>query len=203
MNSKLQKSKRVAIYVRVSTADKQDCAMQLADLTEYAKARGWEVAETYEDKGFSGKNTNRPKLKQMLLGANARKFDIVLVWKLDRFARSLGDLIGMIQNLSEVGVEFVSLKDNLDLSTSQGRLLLHLLGAFAQFERDIIVSRVRAGLEHAKARGQRLGRPQVRNDEAIRLMRAKGLSLRQIAKRLGVSKSSVQNSLAGVQKTPA
>src|SRR5258708_727521 len=146
--------KRCALYARCSTSDKQDPAMQLSELRQFAEARGWEIVDEYVDAGFSGKNTNRPMLKKLMTATDRREIDIVLTWKLDRFARSLGDLISLIQRLSDVGVEFVSFKDNLDLTTSQGRLMLHLIGAFAQFERDMIVSRVKAGLEHARKNGQ-------------------------------------------------
>lgn len=189
--------KRVGIYCRVSTSD-QSVEIQSSELEQFAAARGWVIAETFVDHGYTGKNTARPSLKRLLDAASKRKVDIVLVWKLDRFARSLGDLINMIQSLNERGVEFVSLRDNIDLTTSQGRLMLHMLGAFAQFERDLIVSRVRAGLEHAKRKGQRLGRPKRRNDEKIRELRNKGHTIRDVARLAGVSTTAVQRSLKTV-----
>lgn len=192
---------RVAIYTRVSTAD-QSVELQATELHQFATARGWEIVETFQDHGFSGKNTARPALKRLMEAASKRRVDVVLVWKLDRFARSLPDLVNMIQNLADVGVDFVSFKDNLDLSTSQGRLMLHLLGAFAQFERDLIVSRVRAGLDNAKRKGQKLGRPQVRDDTAIRRLRAAGLTQAAIAERLGISEASVRNGLARTATNP-
>jgi DNA invertase Pin-like site-specific DNA recombinase len=202
MPSKTNQTKRVGLYVRVSTSE-QSSNMQLAELKEFAQARGWTVAGVYQDDGFSGKNTKRPELQRLLADASRRRFDAVLVWKLDRFARSLGDLIAMIQGLAEVGVDFVSLRDSLDLTTSQGRLMLHLLGAFAQFERDLIATRVQAGLEAARRRGQRLGRPKTRDDASIRQLRSEGHSLRAIAARLGVSKGAVQSALAGWTKNPS
>jgi DNA invertase Pin-like site-specific DNA recombinase len=112
---------------------------------------------------------------------------------MDRLFRSLKDLIVTLQEFSELGIEFISLKDNVDLSTSSGKLLMHLLGAFAEFERNLIVERVRAGLVNAKAKGKRLGRPIKRNEEEIRTLRTNGLSIRSIAKELKISKSTVQS----------
>lgn len=197
------KPKRVAIYARVSTSDKQDVAMQVRELTEYASTRGWELAGVYADEGFSGTNTRRPKLQELLKDSRARRFDAVLVWRLDRFGRSLRELVGMLQDLSEVGVEFCSLKDALDLTTASGRLMAHMIAAFSEFEASIIRERVRSGIAHARACGKRLGRPQVRDDAAILELRASGLSVRKIAAQLGLSKSTVHAVLAGVQKTPA
>lgn len=187
--------KRIALYARTSTADKQDPEMQLRELREYAAARGWKIVGTYEDRGFTGTNTNRPRLKDLLRDAKARKFDLVLVWKLDRWGRSLREIVLMLQDLADHNVEFASLKDALDLSTSQGRLMMHMLAAFAQFEADLIKTRVLAGLENAKAKGTKLGRPKKRNDEAIRTLRAKGVSFRKIASQLGVGIGSVQAAL--------
>ncbi len=196
------KTKRVAIYARVSTGE-QNVDMQTRELKTYAELRGWQVVEVFEDKGFSGSTTQRPGLKAILGAAKQRQFDIVLVWKLDRFGRSLKDLIVTIQGLVEIGVEFCSLKDSLDLTTAHGRLMLGMLGAFAEFERDTIISRVNAGLAAARARGQRLGRPQLRDDAAIRTLANKGKSQRSIAKELGISKGSVQNALNGWTRNPS
>jgi putative DNA-invertase from lambdoid prophage Rac len=187
--------KRVALYARTSTTDKQDPEMQLRELREYASLRGWVLAGIYEDRGYTGTNSNRPMLKQLLLDAKARRFDLVAVWKLDRFGRSMKEIVVMLQDLADYGVEFCSLKDALDLSTSQGRLMMHIIAAFAQFEADVIKTRVMAGLEHAKARGQKLGRPQIRNDNEIKCLREQGLSQRVIAAQLGIAKGTVQNAL--------
>lgn len=193
---------RAAIYARVSTADKQDVSMQIRELQEFAKSRGWEIVGTYSDEGYTGTNTRRPMLQQLLKDANARKFDTVLVWRLDRFGRSLRELVTMLQDLTEVGVEFCSLKDALDMTTAGGKLFAHMVMAFSEFEASIIRQRVQAGIDHARACGKRLGRPQVRDDAAIRELRATGLSVRKIAARLGIAKSTVQASLAGVPKIP-
>lgn len=184
---------RVAIYVRVSTQD-QSCEIQRNDLEAYVSARGWAVHAVYEDKA-TGTNANRPMLKQLMNEARERKFDVLLVWKLDRFARSLKDLVFMLQELSELGVDFVSVKDSIDMSTAAGRLMTHLLGAFAEFEASLIRERVRAGIKNAQTKGRRLGRPRLRNDERITKLRSEGRSIREIAKETGVSAGAVQRSL--------
>ncbi|OFZ54737.1 MAG: hypothetical protein A2428_00935 [Bdellovibrionales bacterium RIFOXYC1_FULL_54_43] len=193
---------RVAIYCRVSTED-QSTDLQVSELMEFVTARGWDVYRVYEETA-TGTNRNRPLLKELQGDARARKFDIVLCWKLDRFARSLKDLILMLQEFSEIGIQFVSLRDQIDLTTAAGRLMVHIIGAFAEFEAALIKERVRAGLKAAKAKGTRLGRPRRRDDEAIHHLRAKGVSLRGIGRELGVSVGAVQKSLSsGVFKTPA
>lgn len=194
--------RRVAIYCRTSTTDKQDPEMQLRELREFARLRGWQVVSEYVDQGYSGRTTERPSLKRLMGDARKRECDIVLVWKLDRFARSLREIVNSLHELNDLGIEFVSLKDALDLTTSQGRLMLGIVASFAQFERDLIVARVKSGLENAKAKGKRLGRPQRRNDAKIRELRARGLSLRAISKQLGIAKASVQRGLEGWAENP-
>lgn len=186
---------RCAIYTRTSTSDRQDTSMQLRELEAYASVRGWTVVKVYEDKGFTGTNANRPALKELLAAARERKFDLVLVWKLDRWGRSLREIVLMLQDLSDYGVEFCSLKDALDLSTSHGKLMSHIVAAFSQYEADVIRSRVRSGLENAKAKGQKLGRPRKRNDEEIQKLRKEGLSIREIARQLNISPAAVQRAL--------
>ncbi|MBC7385522.1 MAG: recombinase family protein [Cryobacterium sp.] len=200
MNSK-SKSKRCVAYVRTST-DLQDTAMQSRELTEYARLRGWNLTVVYDDSGYKGGNMNRPELNRLLRDARSRKFDLVLVWKLDRWGRSLREIVLMIQELADVGVEFCSLKDNLDLSSAQGRLMLHMIAAFAEYEAEVIRSRVRSGIANARAKGVRFGRPKTRDDHEIRRLRSDGLSLRKIAARLGVAKGTVQNALEGWTENP-
>lgn len=184
---------RVALYLRVSTQD-QSCELQRRELLAFAESRGWIVTEVFEDKA-TGTNGNRPALKAFLKHARERNCDIALIWKMDRLARSLKDLIGMLQELSDLGVEFVSLRDNIDMSTSSGRLMMHLLGAFGEFEASLIRERVRAGLANARAKGQKLGRPKSRDDAQIRHLRSQGLPLRSIARSLGTSLGAVQRAL--------
>ncbi|MBY0472626.1 recombinase family protein [bacterium] len=183
----------VGIYARVST-DIQNTELQVRELTEFAKSKGWEVYRVYEEK-ITGTTANRPQLKQMLVDMQAGRFSLVLVWKLDRFARSLKDLLSLLETLQDCRVDFISMKDHIDLTTPAGRLMAHLIGAFAEFEASLIRERVRAGLTNAKKKGRKLGRRKERDDEAIRQLRSVGLSIRQIATKLGIAKGSVQKSL--------
>jgi len=185
--------KRIALYVRVSTSD-QSTELQLRELIQFVQARGWPEPKIYEDKA-TGTNGNRPQLKQLLLDARQRRIDVVIIWKLDRLFRSLKDLISTLQELNELGVDFISLKDNIDLTTSSGRLMMHMLGAFAEFEASLIRERVRAGLRNAKAKGKKLGRPKKRNDEYICFLSKQGLSSRKIAEKINMCPTVVQRSL--------
>src|SRR5215831_2677268 len=151
---------RIALYSRVSTTNhSQDPELQLRELREYAGSRGWVIAEEYVDHGVSGTKASRPSLNRLMADAHRRKVDAVLVWKLDRFGRSLRHLVNAIAEFEALGVAFISLRDNLDLSTPSGRLMFQIIGAMAEFERALIQERVRAGLRNAKAKGKRIGRP--------------------------------------------
>jgi len=181
-------STRVALYARVSTSNgQQDPEMQLRELREYAERRGWLVAEVYTDAGVSGSKDSRPALNRLMIDAKQRRFDALLVWKLDRFGRSLRHLVNALAELEALGVAFVSLRDNLDLATPSGRLMFQIIGAMAEFERSLIQERVKAGLRNAKAKGKRLGRPRVVVDQVEVLeLRKSGESWRAIAEKLGV-----------------
>jgi DNA invertase Pin-like site-specific DNA recombinase len=137
---------RVALYARVSTCNGQSPEMQSAELREYASRRGWEVFSEYVDLGISGSKESRPELNRLMADAHTRHFDVVLCWKVDRFGRSLKHLVNALADLDSYGVAFVSLRDNLDLSTPSGRLMFQIIGAMAEFERSLIQERVRAGL---------------------------------------------------------
>ena len=178
---------RAAIYARVSTLD-QEPENQLAELRRYVEARGWSGHE-YTDKGVSGAKDRRPALDQLVRDAKRRKFDCLVVWRLDRLGRSLRHLILLLDELSALGVAFVSLAESIDTGTPAGRLQLHLLAAIAQFERERIVERVKAGMARAKAQGKRFGRPERSIPEAI-LAPVRGLSIRQAAAKLGVAPST-------------
>ncbi|MEI6080097.1 MAG: recombinase family protein [bacterium] len=187
----MQKSNKVAIYVRVSTSE-QSTELQLGDLNRYVEARGLDIYKVYEDKA-TGTNDKRPSLKQLLEDARKRKFDVVLCWKLDRFFRSLKDLVNTLQYLTDSGVQFVSYKDNIDLSTASGRLMMQILGSFAEFEASLIKERVLAGLKNAKSKGVRLGRPRKQcHVSDILDLRGQGLSIAKISKELNVSHGLVQ-----------
>jgi len=207
---------RAALYARVSTLDKgQDPELQLSELREYAGRRGWTVFGEYVDHGVSGSKESRPQLDRLLADARRRHFDIVLVWKLDRFARSLKLLIVSLAELAALGVAFVSVRDCIDLSTPVGRLTVQLLGALAEFERELIRERVQAGIDRRKAALQRqgffvskkgnrithLGRKRVNVDAAqVIALRAQGQSWRTIAHELGVGEGTVRRAAVGCAK---
>jgi len=187
---------RVAIYARVSTLIGQSPEMQLAELREYASRRGWEVFAEYVDNGVSGAKESRPELNRLMADAHRRHFDVVLCWKVDRFGRSLKHLVNSLADLDSYGIAFVSLRDNLDLSTPSGRLMFQIIGAMAEFERSLIQERVRAGLRNAKLKGKILGRPPLALDcSRIVRLRASGASIRTISAQLGVSASTVHKTL--------
>ena len=178
---------RVALYARVSTLNGQDPEMQLSELREYAARRGWTISDEYVDQGVSGSKESRPELNRLTTDAHRRVFDAILVWKIDRSGRSLKHLVNALADLSAYGVAFVSLRDNLDLSTPSGRLMFQIIGAMAEFERALIQERVRAGLRNARAKGKRLGRPRrIVDSSKIAALRASGVSWRIIARQTGV-----------------
>ena len=195
----MSKPMRAGIYLRVSTQD-QSTDMQLADIQEFAMLRGWTVIGIYEDKA-TGTNAQRPQLKRLMQDARARKFNIIIAWKLDRFFRSLKDLVLTLEELENLSVQFVSLKDQIDLTTAAGRLLMQIIGAMAEFEASLIQERVRAGLAAAKAKGVQLGRPSKGVDQKqVLSLRNQGKTFRQIAELLGVSPGTI-HALTSVQKT--
>jgi DNA invertase Pin-like site-specific DNA recombinase len=166
--------------------------MQLRELRAFAQARGWVITGEYVDRGVSGSKDRRPQLDLLMAGARSRAYDILLVWKLDRFARSLKHLVTALGEFEALGVQFVSLRDNLDLTTPSGRLMFHVIGAMAEFERSLIQERVRAGLRNARAKGKRLGRPTVSIPQAkVQRLRAQGLSWSRVAEATGVAKATL------------
>lgn len=196
---------RVALYARVSTSNHgQDIEMQTRELREYCERRGFQIAGEYTDVGVSGSKDSRPELNRLMADAKQRRFDAVCVWKLDRFGRSLRHLVNALADLEALGVSFVSLKDNVDLSTPSGRLMFQIIGAMAEFERALIQERVRAGLRNAKAKGKRLGRPRAIVDAArIAMLRSQGLSWAAVGEHLGVSEGTARNvALASAKNHP-
>jgi DNA invertase Pin-like site-specific DNA recombinase len=184
---------RVALYGRVSTLNGQDPEMQLSELREYASRRGWTITSEYVDQGVSGSKEWRPQLNQLMADAHRRTFDAVLVWKIDRFGRSLKHLVNALADLCAYGVAFISFRDNLDLSTPSGRLMFQIIGAMAEFERSLIQERVKAGLRNARAKGKKFGRPRAEVDaQRVVALRAEGLSWSQVCQRLSVSKGTAQ-----------
>lgn len=188
---------RVALYARVSTLNGQNPEMQLTELREYSSRRGWQITEEYVDEGVSGSKESRPALNRMMADAQQRKLDAILVWKIDRFGRSLKHLVNALSNLESYGVAFISLRDNLDLSAPSGRLMFQIIGAMSEFEKSLIQERVCCGLKNARAHGKQLGRPRriVDRDRIVR-MKAKGMSLRDISDKLGIGYGTVRMRLA-------
>jgi len=195
---------RAAIYARVSTLNGgQDPTMQTRELEEYCQRRGWQVYDIYVDNGVSGKKDSRPQLNRMMQDAHERRFSVVVVWRFDRFARSVSHLLRALETFNALGVQFVSLSEQVDTSTPTGKMVFTVLGAVAELERNLIVERVRAGLRHARAKGKRLGRPKKYVDAAqIASLRAAGDSWRKIARKMEVSVGTVYAS-AHQQKEPA
>jgi DNA invertase Pin-like site-specific DNA recombinase len=191
------KPMRAALYSRVSTTV-QNVQPQIDEMREYCVRRGLQITGEYSDHGVSGSKDSRPALNRLMADANSRKFDVVLVWRIDRFGRSLKHLVNALAELGAVGVAFISLRDNLDLGTPTGRLMFQIIGAMAEFERELIRERVIAGQQRAMARGTRFGRPLVIVDvERIRAARAKGTSWQAIAQELGVGVATVYRRAGG------
>ena len=183
---------RVALYARVSTLNGQNPETQLVELREYVACRGWQAVGEYVDAGVSGAKESRPSLNRLMAHAHQRRFDAILVWKLDRFGRSLKHLVTAIAELESLGVTFVSLKDNWDLGTPSGRLLFGIVGAMAEFERELICERIRAGMRRRRLENLPLGRAPIQVDHArLAADRLSGMSLTQVAKRYSVSRASV------------
>ena len=194
---------RVALYSRVSTLNLQDPELQARELREYAQRRGWQVSREYVDRGVSGSKDSRPALNELLADVHQRRCDVVLVWKLDRLGRSLRHLVNTLAELEARGVAFVSLRDNLDLSTPAGRLMFNVIGAMAEFERALIQERVKAGLRNARAKGKRLGRPKVAADgRQIAALRKTGSSWSEVCEQTGLSKGTAQRAFYARKGAP-
>ena len=195
---------RAAIYARVSTSNNQDPEMQTRELEEYTQRRGWELVGVYVDQGVSGSKESRPQLDRLMSDAHRRRFDVVVVWKFDRFARSVSHLLKALDTFKALGIDFVSLSENLDTSTPAGRMVFTVLGAVAELERSLIIERVRAGIRNARAKGKRLGRPRAIVD-ATRVVsgRAQGHSWTAIARELGVGTGTARRAYASLAKIPA
>jgi DNA invertase Pin-like site-specific DNA recombinase len=189
---------RVAIYARVSTTNHgQDVSMQMRELRQFAEARCWHVAGEYIDSGVSGAKDSRPELNRLMADAHKRRFDVVCVWRFDRFARSVSHLLRALETFKVLGIDFVSYSEQMDTSTPAGKMVFTVLGAVAELERSLIVERVRAGLRNARAKGKKLGRPRVAVDAArIARLHLQGPSIREIANELGYSRSLVHKTLA-------
>ena len=187
--------KRVAIYLRVST-DKQTTNNQRRELEAVADRSGWKIVKVYQDAGISGAKgrDQRPGLDALLKAVNAKEFDLVAAWSVDRLGRSLTDLLGILQGLHDKGVDLFLHQQGLDTSTTAGKAMFQMLGVFAEFERGIIRERVNAGLARAKANGVKLGRRRVKPSVEARILelRANGDGILKIGRKLGIGTSVVQ-----------
>ncbi len=196
------KAKRAAIYLRVSTAD-QTTANQRRELEAAAAARGWTIASVFEDHAVSGSKgrEQRPQLDLMLKDAVRGRFDVVMVWAVDRLGRSLPDLVSSMQELQAASVDLFIMQQALDTTTPAGRAMFGMLGVFAEFERSMIQSRVKSGLDRAKAAGVKLGRPKTSaaTERAIAVRLAAGDGILKVSKAMGVGSSVVQRVKAGMQ----
>jgi DNA invertase Pin-like site-specific DNA recombinase len=185
--------KRVAIYARISTKRHQDVETQLIPLREYANHRGWEIEDEYVDVGVSGSRTRRPELDRLMNTAGRRAFDVVLVFRFDRFARSTMHLATALAEFHGLGIDFISHNEAIDTSTPMGKMVFHVLAAVAELELGIIRERVAAGVAKARKTKEHWGRPKAIFDrqEALRLYREEGLSSRKIAERFGIGKDTI------------
>jgi DNA invertase Pin-like site-specific DNA recombinase len=192
------KTERVALYARVSTLNHgQDPEVQLRELRAYCERRGFEIVDEYVDTGISGSRERRPALDKLLSVCRKRLVDAVVVYRYDRFARSLRQLVNALEEFNSLGIDFVSLHEGVDTSSPNGRLFFGIFASIAQFERELIRDRVRSGLAAAKAKGKRIGRPKAAVDAfRIASLRRQGRSWAEITRATGVSKGTAQRAVA-------
>jgi DNA invertase Pin-like site-specific DNA recombinase len=202
--SSIKPAIRAALYARISTLNHgQDPEVQLRELRDYCQRRGFTITNEYVDKGISGSRERRPALDNLLTDCRKRLVDAVVVYRYDRFARSLRQLVNALEDFRSLGIEFISIHEGVDTSTPNGRLVFGIFASIAEFERELIRDRVRSGLAAAKAKGKRVGRPRVAVD-ALRIasLRGQGRSWSQITSETGVSKGTAQRAIASLPKTP-
>lgn len=185
--------KRVAIYLRVSTIQ-QSFEIQERDLLQYSSHRNFQIYKIYKEKVSGGKR-DRPELNKLLVDAKRRRFDICLVWRFDRAARSTSHLLFLLEEFNNMGVDFISYQEAVDTTSSLGKMIFTVLASVSELEKNLIRERVIAGINNARAKGKKLGRPKKRDDDKIRQMRANGMSYRTIANQLNISVGAVQRSL--------
>ena len=186
---------KAGIYARVSTNDQHTLGMQIEAMRKYAHAREWQVEIEFTEVGSGAKD--RPKRDELINQARRRQVDVIIVWKLDRWGRSVTDLLHTLKELNDLGVGFISLTEALDLTTSSGRAMAGLLAIFAEFEREILCERVKAGIAHAKSLGKPHGRPATvkKYKDEVRRLFSEGLNKSAIAKKLGIGRTSVRRML--------
>ncbi len=194
------KGKKVGLYARVSTSS-QDVELQLVELRKYVQDRGWAIYKEYTDIGQSGAKDSRPQLNQLMLDAKRKRFDVVLVWKFDRYARSLRHLVGSLYEFKALNIDFVSLTEGIDTTTPVGMAMFGVIGAMSQLERDLIRERVQAGMKRAKEKGKAIGRPKKELDHAeIKQLVDRGFNITKISKTLNISRSSLYRNENGSLK---
>ena len=192
---------RVAIYARVSTNNGQDPGMQTRELREYCQRRGWEIEGEYVDVGISGAKERRPQLDALLVACRKRRVDAVVVYRYDRFARSLRQLVNALEEFRSLGIEFISLHEGVDTSTPNGRLVFGIFASIAEFERELIRDRVKSGIAAARSKGKRLGRPTVSVDAAtIAALRDSGATWSTITRQLGLSAGTAKRAYYSLSK---
>ncbi|MCB9267774.1 MAG: recombinase family protein [Lewinellaceae bacterium] len=186
---------RAALYARVSTHDQQTLSMQMKAMQEYAANRGWDIVMEVEETSSGAKK--REKREEIIQAARRREIDVILVWKLDRWGRSLSDLVTGLQDLAALGVGFVSITEALDFTTPSGKAMAGMLAVFAEFERDMLRERVKAGIAHARSKGKRHGRPKsaALKTKRIKELHQQGYNKSQIANQLNISRTSVRRAL--------
>ena len=191
---------RVGLYARVSTHDQKTLPMQIRAMREYAAKRGWELGVQIKEVGSGA--VERELREMVMAAARRRQIDVVLVWRLDRWDRSLADLVVTLKELADLGVGFVSLTEALDLTTPTGRAMAGLLSVFSEFEHEILRERIRAGIAEARLKGKHLGRPMTVGKQAsqIRKFHRAGVSKAEIARRLGIGRTSVRRILSAKAK---
>src|SRR5215471_20663506 len=189
--------KRAAIYMRVSTRNHgQTIETQRIALVDFAKKRGFEIVEEYADDGISGSKDSRPALDRLMKAAQAKKFDAAIVARFDRFARSTKHLVLALEQFNHLGIDFLSLSESVDTSTPMGKMIFTVLGAVAERERNLIKERVHMGISRARKQGKRLGRPKRIFDREKAITMAESMSLRQVARQLGVSRGVIERTLS-------
>ena len=199
----MEKTNRAGIYARVSTVGAgQDPGMQIAALREYCSRRGWEIAGEYIDAGISGATDSRPQLNRLMEDVHRRAVDCVVCWKFDRFARSVSHLLRALETFRSLGIEFVSLTEQVDTATPMGKMIFTILGSVGELERGLISERCRAGMAHARAKGKVIGRPPLRKFlrvelEQIQSTRKKKTSVRQLAIQHKTTQYTINRILAG------
>jgi DNA invertase Pin-like site-specific DNA recombinase len=200
----MEKIKRAGIYGRVSTANSgQDPSMQTRELKEYCQHRGWKVAGEYVDTGISGATDSRPELNRLMEDAHRRALDVVVCWKFDRFARSTSHLLRALETFRALGIDFVSVTEQIDTSTPTGKMVFTILGSVGEIERSLCVERVKCGMRNARARGKVIGRPPLRKFsqlemELIQTARKKKVSVRQLAIQHQTTQYTINRILAGL-----